>query len=164
MRRLIAVFVPPARALPLAPALMLALALPLASLTARPALAAHELEGRDIDAGRIVYADNCAACHGENLEGQDNWQQQNADGTWPAPPHDASGHTWHHDNLLLFQTVKLGGQGALALRGITNFTSGMPAFHENLSDEDIWNVLAFIRSTWPERERMIQDGRNPPHN
>ena len=134
-----------------------------AGLTALPAFASHELEGRDIASGQVIYAENCAACHGDNLEGQENWQQQNDDGTWPAPPHDASGHTWHHDNVLLFQTTKLGGQGALALRGITNFQSGMPAFEGILSDEDIWNVLAFIRSTWPERERAIQDARNPQH-
>lgn len=143
---------------------MRALLIPFLTLAALPVHAGHELEGRDIAAGQVLYAENCAACHGENLEGQANWQQQNADGTWPAPPHDATGHTWHHDNILLFQTTKLGGQGALALRGITNFTSGMPAFGDVLSDDEIWDILGFIRSTWPERERMIQDGRNPPHN
>ena len=138
--------------------------LPFTALSALPAFAGHELDGRDIAAGQVIYAENCAACHGENLEGAPDWQTQNADGTWPAPPHDATGHTWHHDNILLFQTTKLGGQGALALRGITNFTSGMPAFEDTLSDDDIWNVLAFIRSTWPDRERDVQDARNPPHN
>lgn len=138
--------------------------LPVTALSALPAYSGHELEGRDIAAGQVIYAENCAACHGENLEGAPDWQTQNADGTWPAPPHDATGHTWHHDNILLFQTTKLGGAGALALRGITNFQSGMPAFQDTLSDDDIWNVLAFIRSTWPERERTIQDGRNPVHN
>ena len=43
----------------------------------------HPLEGEQ----------NCASCHGDNLQGQPNWQQANADGSYPAPPHDASGHT-----------------------------------------------------------------------
>lgn len=135
-----------------------------AVLLANPLFAAHELDNRDVSAGQGLYAEHCAACHGENLEGAENWQQQNEDGTWPAPPHDDTGHTWHHDNVLLFETTKLGGQGALALRGITNFDSGMPAFGDSLTDQEIWNILAFIRSTWPERIQTIQAGRNPPHN
>src|SRR3712207_630865 len=47
--------------------------------------------------GRQVYAANCASCHGANLEGQPNWQQDLPAGGRPAPPHDASGHTWHHN-------------------------------------------------------------------
>ncbi|MEO0915495.1 MAG: cytochrome c [Pseudomonadota bacterium] len=127
------------------------------------AVAAHELEGRDLERGEALYAEECASCHGAQLEGQPNWQRQNDDGTMPAPPHDESGHTWHHDNQLLFAYTKLGGQGALAERGITNFKSGMPAFAHVISDEEIWDILAFIRSTWPERIQDIQTARNPPH-
>ena len=81
----------------------------------------------------------------------------------PAPPHDATGHTWHHDNELLFEYTKLGGKGALAARAITDFNSGMPAFDGVISDEDIWDILAFIKSTWPEREQDAQASRNLPH-
>ncbi|MDP5220160.1 cytochrome c [Ruegeria sp. 2205SS24-7] len=127
------------------------------------AIAAHELEDRDLARGQTLYAEQCASCHGAALQGQPNWQQQNDDGTMPAPPHDETGHTWHHDNQLLFTYTKLGGQGALAERGITNFKSGMPGFAEVISDEGIWDILAYIRSTWPERVQEIQAGRNPPH-
>ena len=92
-----------------------------------------------------------------------NWQSPNSDGILPAPPHDATGHTWHHDNELLFEYTKLGGKGALAARGITDFNSGMPAFDGVISDEDIWDILAFIKSTWPEREQDAQASRNLPH-
>ncbi|MDJ0820190.1 MAG: cytochrome c [Paracoccaceae bacterium] len=132
-------------------------------LTASPALASHELEDRDTGRGEVLYAEHCAACHGADLEGQPNWRVPNADGTLPAPPHDETGHTWHHDNLLLFDYTKLGGQGALARRGVTNFTSGMPGFADTLSDDDIWDILGFIRSTWPERIKAVQASRNPPH-
>ena len=127
------------------------------------ASANHELEDRNLSAGQILYTNNCASCHGAKLEGQPNWQSLNSDGILPAPPHDATGHTWHHDNELLFEYTKLGGKGALAARGITDFNSGMPAFDGVVSDEDIWDILAFIKSTWPEREQDAQASRNLPH-
>ena len=126
--------------------------------------AAHELEGRDLGSGKEHYAEHCASCHGANLEGQPNWQSTDENGVLPAPPHNERGHTWHHDNVLLFQYTKLGGKDALEARGIKDFKSGMPGFGDALSDDEIWNILAYIRSTWPERIREIQAVRNPPHN
>ena len=82
----------------------------------------------------------------------------------PAPPHDETGHTWHHDNSLLFRYTELGGQAALAERGVTGFKSGMPAFGETLENDEIWDILAYIRSTWPKRIRTMHQMRNPPHN
>ena len=43
--------------------------------------------------GKKIYADNCASCHGVNLEGQKNWMSRLPDGLMPAPPHDETGHT-----------------------------------------------------------------------
>ena len=135
----------------------------LALLWATAAQADHELEGRDIAAGRALYAEACAVCHGTDLEGQPDWRTPNEDGILPAPPHDATGHTWHHDNALLLEYTKLGGKAALAARGIGDFASGMPAFEDVLSDDDIWDILAYIRSTWPPREQAAQASRNRPH-
>jgi len=110
---------------------------------------------RQVSAGQQLYAEYCAECHGANLEGEPNWRQRRADGTLPAPPHDASGHTWHHGDDLLFRYTKLGG-AALLPEGVA---SGMPGFSEVLSDAEIIAVLAFIKSRWPEdirdRQRMI---------
>lgn len=133
------------------------------SLAASTALADHELEGRNIGAGQLLYADNCASCHGASLEGQPNWRRADENGVLPAPPHDVTGHTWHHDNSVLFSYIKLGGKGALAQMGIDDFNSGMPAFEYALSDSDIWDVLAYIRSTWPEQQQQAQASRNSPH-
>ena len=130
---------------------------------ASTAAADHNWEHRDIVAGQSLYANNCASCHGANLEGQPNWQSAGADGVLPAPPHDRTGHTWHHDDELLFEYTKLGGAAALEVRGVTGFNSGMPAFNETLTDDDVWDILAYIRLTWPEREREAQASRNPPH-
>ena len=44
-------------------------------------------------AGAQLYAENCASCHGANLEGQADWRSPGPDGRLPAPPHDETGHT-----------------------------------------------------------------------
>lgn len=135
----------------------------LAILASTPAFADHELKGRDVAAGATGYADNCAACHGEKLEGQPNWRTPGDDGALPAPPHDASGHTWHHDNALLFNYTKLGGQKLLEMNGIVDFKSGMPGFGEQLSDAQIWDILAYIQSTWPSKVQEANASLNPKH-
>ncbi|MCF6273055.1 MAG: cytochrome c [Rhodobacteraceae bacterium] len=109
--------------------------------------------------GQIIYDKSCAACHGINLEGQENWRIQNADGTMPAPPHSVEGHTWHHDDGMLINYTKVGGQQAMADLGITDFKSGMPAFGEVLTDDQISDVWAYIKSTWTDRERAAQAER-----
>ena len=102
--------------------------------------------------GEKIYAEACAACHGANLEGQPNWKERNADGSLPAPPHDDSGHTWHHADDFLFGYTKFGGQ-AYAPEG---FTSGMPGFEEQYADEDILAVFAFIKTKWSKESRAQQ--------
>lgn len=101
--------------------------------------------------GQDLYAANCASCHGANLEGQPDWRRRNEDGRMPAPPHDASGHTWHHADRQLFTITKL-GVGAV----VPGYESDMPAYEGILSDDEITAVLAFIKSTWPDRERGFQ--------
>jgi len=132
-------------------------------LLGAPAFADHELVGRDITEGQTLYQDHCATCHGTNLEGQPNWRSAGDDGKLPAPPHDETGHTWHHDNQLLLEYTKLGRRGALAARGMDDFNSGMPAFEGVITDREIWDILAYIRSTWPTRVQEMQASRNPPH-
>lgn len=117
----------------------------------------HEAE---IAAGAAIYAKNCASCHGADLKGEADWQSPNPDGTLPAPPHDADGHTWHHSDQLLLSYIKLGGEGAMEQEGLTGFNSGMPAFENTLSDSEIDAVLDFIKSRWPEDTQRIQQERN----
>lgn len=112
----------------------------------------------DIVAGQALYADNCAACHGANLEGQGDWRRPGPDGRLPAPPHDETGHTWHHGDALLFAYTKQGGRALMASQGM-DFDSGMPGFAGQLSDQDIWNILGFIKSTWPARIQEMQAAR-----
>jgi mono/diheme cytochrome c family protein len=110
--------------------------------------------------GRQIYQQNCAACHGVRGEGQPNWPVQRPDGSYPAPPHDATGHTWHHSDGLLFRIVKDGG----ASLNIPNFKSDMPAFGQQLQDEEIRAVINHLKTFWEaeQRERQSQASQNDP--
>ena len=133
----------------------------LIGLTASALIATWILVGLRADAenaetialGRTIYETQCAACHGAQLEGQPDWQMPLPSGRLPAPPHDATGHTWHHPDDILFRIVK---EGTAAIVG-GGYESDMPGFADVLSDAEIRAVLAFIKSTWPERERGYQE-------
>jgi mono/diheme cytochrome c family protein len=107
--------------------------------------------------GEQLYAEHCATCHGAKLEGQSDWRQPLPTGGLPAPPHDETGHTWHHDDQLLFDYTKWGGQALLGDLGQSN----MPAFGDQLDDEQIWAVLSFIKAQWPLEVQRMQSQRNP---
>ena len=108
---------------------------------------------RQVAAGKAVYDKHCAACHGANLEGQPEWRSRLPNGRMPAPPHDDSGHTWHHDDELLFGVTKF---GLTPPYGPPGYQSDMPAFGSTLSDQQIWDVLAYIKSRWSPRTRDVQ--------
>lgn len=97
--------------------------------------------------GQSIYVTHCAVCHGESLQGQENWRQRLPNGRLPAPPHDPTGHTWHHSDAMLVDMVRNGlVPGRTAPPG---YESDMPAYRNILVDEDIVAVLAYIKSTWP---------------
>jgi mono/diheme cytochrome c family protein len=106
---------------------------------------------RQLALGQQVYREHCASCHGAALEGEPEWETRRPDGRMPAPPHDDSGHTWHHDDML-FAILK---HGLEPFAG-PGYPSDMPAFAGVLSDAEIRAVLAFIKSHWGERERAFQ--------
>ena len=117
----------------------------------------------ELDLGSALYDQHCAACHGADLEGAPDWQRSGPDGRYPAPPHDETGHTWHHGDRMLFEYTKHGGQAYLDNLGVA-FNSGMPAFGDVLRDEEIKAILTFIRSTWPARIQEIQAARTAAEN
>ena len=57
---------------------------------------ANANDAAQVARGEALYAKHCASCHGANLEGQPDWKKRLANGRLPAPPHDMTGHTWHH--------------------------------------------------------------------
>jgi mono/diheme cytochrome c family protein len=113
--------------------------------------------------GAQVYRAQCAPCHGDAMQGGVDWKRPGADGRLPPPPHDSTGHTWHHADGLLFRIVA--GGTAVAL-GDTAHASryGMPAFETRLTPEEIRAVLAYLKTTWtPEqRTRQAEASRKDP--
>ena len=107
--------------------------------------------------GRAVHAAQCAACHRAGLEGQPDWRSPGSDGLLPAPPHDETGHTWHHPDAVLFALTR---EGPAAYVG-GGHASAMPGFGDALGDalgdEEIVAVLSFIKSTWPKDVRARHD-------
>lgn len=108
-----------------------------------------------IAVGSTVYASYCAQCHGAELEGEPDWQTRLPTGRMPAPPHDETGHTWHHADEDLVRIIR---DGLASI--VPGYQTDMPAFGEIIDDDQIEAVIAFIKSTWPERERAYQQARS----
>ena len=92
--------------------------------------------------GKKIYRTHCAVCHGINLEGQKGWVENDTKANILAPPHDETGHSWHHSDQALFSLTKYGGSGK------TGQPSAMPGYQQILTDDQIISVLSFIKSTW----------------
>jgi mono/diheme cytochrome c family protein len=122
--------------------------------------AKHRLKPDDAEVvarGERVYQSHCASCHGANLQGQPNWRERGPDGLLPAPPHDASGHTWHHSDDLLFKMTKYGVANAAKVK---DYKTAMPVYEGVLRDEEIVAVLSWIKAQWPPDVRERQDQLN----
>ena len=105
------------------------------------------LDASAIQRGEILYQQHCASCHGAELQGVPDWKTPNADGTWKPPPHDSTGHTWHHSDQLLTDIIRNGG-------GFPE--TKMPAFASVLSEGEIADILEYLKANWGEQERGFQ--------
>lgn len=104
--------------------------------------------------GKALYESHCAACHGVRGEGTvADWRRPNPDGTFPPPPHDDTGHTWHHPDGYLYAAVQDGGSSP---------GSAMPAFGEALTHEEIVATLDYIKTFWSEESRASQSRASQP--
>ncbi len=122
-----------------------------------PGISLNPQDSGVVGQGRSLYAEHCASCHGVSLEGQPGWQVRRPDGKLPAPPHDESGHTWHHPDAVLFALTKYGPARVI---GDPAYQSDMPGYDETLTDEQIIAVLSYIKSTWPQAIRDRHDQMN----
>src|SRR5574337_1423113 len=131
--------------------------------SATPAFAANSRAGAgpaQIAAGRAIYERSCASCHGARGEGAPAWQQTDAKGEMPAPPQDASGHTWKHSDAMLYRLVQQGWRDPF------NKTERltMPAFKGQLSREQTIAVIDYLKTLWEPEQRQFQseESRNQP--
>jgi mono/diheme cytochrome c family protein len=100
-----------------------------------------------VSEGETLYAQHCASCHGANLEGVPEWKTVQLDGKLLPPPHDSSGHTWHHPDDLLLSIIAEGGEPS---------NSDMPAYADILTDEETVAILTTIKNSWGPEEREFQ--------
>ncbi|CAG1013225.1 MAG: cytochrome c [Anaerolinea sp.] len=102
--------------------------------------------------GREIYLQNCAACHGAEGRGQfpEAPFQPDSTGRIGAPPHNDTGHSWHHSDVLLIRYVTEGG-----FSDLTRFYL-MPPFGDVLTDEQIMLVIAHIKTLWTDEQRARQ--------
>jgi len=105
--------------------------------------------------GKVLFHTYCSVCHGQEAIGQDptspsgGWLE---DGTLIAPALNGTAHAWHHGPELLFSYVK---------NGSVSSDSPMPSFGDELKDDQIWSIIRYYQSLWPERIRKIYLQRFP---
>jgi mono/diheme cytochrome c family protein len=103
--------------------------------------AAYPIEGTvdRVTEGEMLYGAHCAQCHANPETGGQR--------SYGAPRHDEDGHTWHHADRQLVGWVLNGIPGA----GV------MPAFGNQLSEEQVVAIFAYIKSTWNAEVRKFQE-------
>lgn len=98
--------------------------------------------------GEPLYQQYCAACHGTDLAGAPDWKKPLPDGALPPPPHDDTGHTWHHPDFLLLQIMAEGGKSL--------YDGVMPGFATQLTQAEMHAILEFLKSHWSKDAREYQ--------
>ena len=99
----------------------------------------------DIFQGMELYTSNCASCHMGNLAGNPDWKSGvDDDGQRLPPPLNGTGHTWHHSPEQLFQVIRYG------FKKFDPNYKGKMLGNDNLSEDDVWSILEYIKSVWPK--------------
>lgn len=92
--------------------------------------------------GETLYRQHCAECHGAQAQGHPEWRHRDAEGMFPPPPLDGSGHAWHHSTDWLIEMILDGsppGQGK------------MPPWRGRLSETEAAAIVTWFQSLWPDR-------------
>ena len=97
--------------------------------------------------GLGLYEQHCARCHGRAAEGDVQWRKPDAQGNYPAPPLDGSGHAWHHPRAMLHNVIKQGSPVDESGRPRGN----MPAWGRIINDQEIDALIAWFQSLWPDQ-------------
>ena len=98
-----------------------------------------------IKSGKLLYNQYCASCHQVDLSGAKNWKGVDEDGHRKAPPLNGTGHTWHHSDELLHKIIKYG-----FVKLIKNYEGKMMGFGDKIDDQNIDNILSYIKSYWKD--------------
>lgn len=94
-----------------------------------------------VDMGKPLYLENCAACHQPDASGTKDWRTRLADDSLPPPPLNGTAHTWHHPlKILRYQIV----EGGASVGGT------MPSFKDKLDSQKVDAVIAWVQSNWSD--------------
>lgn len=107
----------------------------------RETVASRWYTADNVSRGAVVFQEQCASCHGKEGQGSVVWRQVGADGKFPPPPLNGTGHAWHHPFRVLGSQIKFGAPGG---------QGSMPGMAEILSDQDIVDVIAWFQSKWSD--------------
>ncbi len=116
------------------------------------ATAADHANPAQVALGHTLYDQHCAFCHGQDLAGKPGWDGDYPTGGRPPLPLDGSGAIARLGDRDLFDITKFGGQPFSP----PTYKNDMPGFEGRLADADIWAILAFMKSRWPEEVRERQ--------
>ena len=101
--------------------------------------------------GETTFNQNCISCHGKEGKGTTkDWKKRLPNGKFPAPPLNGSAHAWHHSPKLLLSTINNGG---------AKLGGWMPAFKDQLNENEKQAVLNYIHDLWPQEIQKKYDKR-----
>lgn len=106
-----------------------------------------------INAGALIYEENCAACHGDKGEGEisENGSGRDENGLPVAPAMDNSAHAWHHSDENLMATI---------LNGSPRNERMLPWKEHGITRADAESLVAYIKSLWSFRSLACQGSRH----
>ena len=110
-----------------------------------PASVARNLDAKQVAEGAVLYREHCAACHGHEAEGTENWRRTGADGKYPPPPLNGTAHAWHHPTEVLLEVIMDGSIG----------DGNMPAWRGKLSQQQALAIIAWFQSLWSDEVYAI---------
>jgi len=102
--------------------------------------------------GQQLYETYCQSCHGGATGGT----------MMDMPPrHNANGHTWHHPDCQLVDIV-MNGSGPMgdmmrSMMGTSEDVPRMPQFKETLTEKEVREILAYIKTWWTPDQRRMQE-------
>jgi mono/diheme cytochrome c family protein len=106
-----------------------------------PEQVTRNFDPAQIARGQSIFRKNCAGCHGQNAEGTPDWRKPLENGRYPPPPLDGTAHAWHHSTEELKRFILNGGPPG---------EGRMPGWAGILEDQEIDDILVWIKSLWPD--------------
>lgn len=121
-------------------------------------------EDKHVAKGRKVFSRYCTPCHGEGGQG-DGYNAKNLDPHARDLTDGAEEYMAKLTNEEIYEVIELGGYGV-------ELSPGMPTWGKHFSEEEIWSVVAYIRTLHPydgppiifDKEKPYQTARprTPP--